>query len=174
MEPIDTQQITLRALEPSDLDLVFRWENDPSVWPLGNTIAPLSRFQLDEYIRAYSADIFRDRQLRLMIVDATSGTSVGTIDLYDFEPQHGRAAVGIFIDPAHRRRGFASAAIDAIKRLCRDRLGFVSLWCTIAVTNVPSLQLFESRGFEVSGTLRSWIRRGDNFIDAFILQNLDL
>ena len=38
--------IDFRALEPIDVDTLYRWENDPAVWGVGSTMAPYSRKQL--------------------------------------------------------------------------------------------------------------------------------
>ncbi len=61
----DSTAITLRAVEPTDVDCLYIWENDPSLWPHGSTRAPLSRFQLSEYATGYDADPYSARQLRL-------------------------------------------------------------------------------------------------------------
>ena len=34
--------ITLRALEPTDLDTLYRWENDTTLWAVSDTVAPYS------------------------------------------------------------------------------------------------------------------------------------
>ena len=165
-------EIRLRALEPDDLDRVYRWENDPELWPDGNTLAPLSRFQLNDYIRSYSADIYRDRQLRLMI-ELSDGTSVGLVDLFDFEPENSRISIGIYVDAAYRRKGIAFEAIDKIKRYCRERLSINMIWCIISHSNTPSLKLFKKHGFTVSGTLKSWLKYNGSFHDAYLLQSND-
>jgi len=37
------ENINLRALEPSDLDVLYNWENDTSIWKVSQTIAPFSK-----------------------------------------------------------------------------------------------------------------------------------
>ena len=59
--------ITLRAPEPADLDRLYVWENDTTLWSVGRAIAPYSRQQLADYIAGYDADIHSAGQLRLMI-----------------------------------------------------------------------------------------------------------
>ena len=39
-----TCHISLRALEPEDLELIYRLENDPDIWRWGTTTVPYSRF----------------------------------------------------------------------------------------------------------------------------------
>ena len=58
--------IRLRAPEPEDLEVMFRFENATDVWEMSNTTGPYSRFQLKQYIEQTQNDLFADRQLRLM------------------------------------------------------------------------------------------------------------
>ena len=67
------------------------WEK---IHPCGNpgcTLAPYSRKRLWDYIENYQPDIYIARQLRLVAVDLASGTPVGTLDFYDFDPHNRRA-----------------------------------------------------------------------------------
>lgn len=169
MKTVD--DIRLRALEPGDIDIVYRWENDRALWPSGDNAAPLSRYQLHRYIENYSADIYTDRQLRMMIT-LPDGTAIGTVDLFDFDPVNSRAATGIFISEQFRHQGYATAAIESIKDYCRNRLSMHSLWCVVAVDNVASLTLFKKCGFTTSGRLRSWLRCHNRYGDALLLQIL--
>ena len=34
------ENIRLRALEPEDLDLFYKWENDSSIWKIAKLISP--------------------------------------------------------------------------------------------------------------------------------------
>ena len=42
-----TDEIRLRALEPSDVDVLMRLENDEELWENGIVTGPFSRFQLE-------------------------------------------------------------------------------------------------------------------------------
>ena len=63
----DTPTLRLRALEPEDLELVYRIENDPTFWRHGSTTVPYSRYTLRQFIADSTGDIFRDGQVRLVI-----------------------------------------------------------------------------------------------------------
>ena len=65
--------LLLRAPEPSDIDIIFRWENDTTIWHLGNTLAPYSRFAIEQFVLNTDNDIFAAKQLRLMIDWHSSG-----------------------------------------------------------------------------------------------------
>lgn len=164
--------VRLRALEPTDLDLLYELENDSALWADGTTLAPFSRRQLYDYIATYSNDIYTERQLRLMAVDADTGQAVGMVDLTDFEPADMRAQVGLLIVPAMQGRGYGRAALQAAMDYCRGTLQLHQLWALVAQGNDASMALFRGRGFRSAGRLRSWLRRRGSWRDAIILQHL--
>ncbi len=55
---LQTYSIELRALEPSDIDILYNWENDQKLWHLSNTVAPFSKFILEQYIMNAEQDIY--------------------------------------------------------------------------------------------------------------------
>lgn len=164
-------QLILRALEPLDVDTLYRWENDPSVWDVGCTLAPYSRKQLWDYVDSYDGDIFSARQLRLMIA-LPGGETVGTVDLYDFDPANSRCAVGILIAPAYRRKGYGLLSLDMLARHCRHHLSLHQLYCIVGADNTPSRTLFEKAGYNISGRLRSWLRTANTYTDAYLYQKM--
>ena len=106
------QKINLRALEPEDLQFLFDTENDESFWELSNTQTPFSKFLLKQYLENAHLDIFEAKQLRLIIEENTNNQPIGMIDLFDFNPQHKRAGVGILIQNEYQQKGFASEALS--------------------------------------------------------------
>lgn len=160
--------ISLRALEMSDLDTLYRWENDPSVWLVSGTTVPFSRELLSQYIQSADLDIFIVRQLRLIIEQ--DGRPAGAVDLFDFDPLNCRAGVGILIDPAYRRNGCAYTALRLMERYARTRLRLHQLYCNITSDNLPSLQLFGKAGYQVTGTKKDWIATPDGWTDEHLLQ----
>lgn len=169
---LENNMIRLRALEPDDLDMLYLWENDTELWRFGSNSAPFSRKMLADYIENYEPDIFKSQQLRFMIMSVDSNIPVGMIDLYDFDAVNRRAGVGIMVDVAQQSRGYASNAIDILCKYCFERLGIHQLYATVAVDNAPSIALFQKCGFKTCGRLRSWLRRGESYSDAYIMQRL--
>ncbi|MBD5224465.1 MAG: GNAT family N-acetyltransferase [Bacteroidales bacterium] len=161
------RNIILRALEPSDIDTLYLWENTPEMWQYGVSQAPISRHQLWEYIRSYSANPLSEGQLRLMI--ASGNEKIGTVDLYDIDSRHGRAFVGIMIAPEYRRKGYGRAALSFLTEYCRDTLSLRLLAATIAETNNASLNLFKASGFTPEASLPGWIKEtGNRYVAARI------
>ncbi|MEG0701524.1 MAG: GNAT family N-acetyltransferase [Muribaculaceae bacterium] len=173
MNPLLSNEIiTLRALEPTDLDILYKWENDTSLWEVGNTITPYSREQLWEYLKDYDGDIYKSHQLRLMVTLTHSGESIGTIDFYDFDPFNNRAAIGILIDESHQGNGYGRQAIEITSRYAAHYIGLRQLLAIIPSKNIHSKHLFEKCGFQCSGTLQAWLKIGNDYNDVEIMQLL--
>lgn len=172
MPLLHDDKITLRALEPDDLDALCAYENDTTLWAVGTTIAPFSRKQLREYIASYDNDIFRARQLRLMIVETVGSRTIGTLDLFDFDPANARIGIGVLIDSRFARQGFGTRAVNLAAVYCARVLGVHQLYAHIPADNRPSIGLFRKCGFRPAGRLRAWLRRGRTFSDVLIVQRL--
>ncbi len=170
MAYLENDIIKLRALEPEDMDFLYRWENDSDLWRYGSTLAPYSRFSIREYLADSRLDIFQTRQLRLIVVSKDENQPIGTIDLYDFDPINSRAGIGILIDSQYRKRGFGIAALDLIKNYAFHFLMMKQLFAYVPEKNIPSVKLFKNCGYETTGHLRSWIKNGDTFEDVFFMQ----
>jgi diamine N-acetyltransferase len=170
---LENEVIKLRALEPEDLEYLYRWENDSMLWEYGNTCSPFSKHILRRYLEKASLNIFETRQIRLMIELKGNKLPIGTLDVYDFEPFHLRASVGILIDAPYRRQGYAQMALDIVKMYGFDFLKLHQLYAYIPADNVPSLHLFRQAGFEETGLLRQWNRTPDGFKDVFVYQLIE-
>lgn len=165
-------QVRLRPLEPEDLEILYQWENDPAIWKVSNTLVPFSRFILKQYIQESHRDLFETKQLRLIIEDL-SGKAAGAIDLFDFDPYHQRAGIGILIyDTIDRRKGLASDALQLMSEYGKKTLGLHQLYAHIRSDNPGSCSLFEKAGFQRAGTKKEWIRTQDGWLDEIIIQKI--
>lgn len=167
---LENHKIKLRAPEPEDLENFYKWENDTSLWSLGSTLTPYSRYDLKQYILS-SKDIYESKQLRFVIEKMPQKETVGMIDLYDFDPHNRRAAVGIVVDRVYQRNGIA---MEALSLLCKYAFSFLKLhqlYAYIPVKNEPSKRLFVRCGFEYKGILSDWLQAidGDGYEDVQIV-----
>jgi len=160
----------LRALEPGDLDLLYRWENEQEIWTYGIIHQPISREALRNLIAdSIVSDIYTSRQLRLIGED-DDGKVVGCVDLFDFDPYHRRAAVGVLVDRALRRQGYGTQLLDVLHRYAATQLQLHQLHCIVAAHNEASLRLFRQVGYRESGRLADWIFDGTQWQEALLLQ----
>ncbi len=165
------KEIKLRALEPEDLELLYEWENNESYWAISNTISPFSKYTLKRYLENSHKSIYESGQLRLMIEHVSDKATIGTIDLFDFDPFHRRAGLGILIaNEAYRRKGYASMALTGLIEYCFTTLQLHQLYCNIDANNTESMELFKKLGFVHSGIKKEWIKTADGYVDEYFLQ----
>lgn len=167
--------VRLRAIEPGDIDLIYRWENDPEIWRISNTLTPFSRYILEKYIESSHLDIYQVKQLRLVIdvTDKPKGKAraVGTIDLFDFDPFHNRAGIGILIgEKADRKKGYASAALREFVNYCFNVLQLHQIYCNVNPSNEDSLKLFRRLGFKICGRKKDWVKMPGRYAEEYMLQ----
>lgn len=173
MNILENDMVRLRAVEPSDADVLYRWENDTDVWREGEMCQPVSFDALVAMAMNQQGDVLHTGQLRFMICDRVDNRCVGTIDLFDYDARNLRAAVGIMIyEQSDRRRGYARAALGAVSGYARKVLLLNQLHCDIHADNVASLALFEGAGFSRCGVRRAWTRTEQGWRDTVFLQLL--
>lgn len=166
----ENEHIRLRAIEPEDINVLYAWENDTQLWEMGSSIAPFSRYVIKEYLINSKQDIYQNKQLRLMIELKENGTPIGTIDLYDFDPFHKRAGVGILIDKNYRNRGFGVQTLELLKNYGFGFLKLKQLYAFIPEKNTNSVKLFLKAGYTQSGILKEWLSGKNAFENVLVLQ----
>ena len=169
---IEGSRVTLRALEIEDLEAMYGWENDMSVWRVSGSIAPFSRNILSRLIDEQQFDIYATRQMRLVIECNESGVAIGAIDLFEFDPQNRRAGIGIIVAPPYRRKGFAADALLCVERYAREVLHLHQLWCSVTADNQASLALFNTAEYKPCGCRKEWILTSQGAIDEILMQKL--
>lgn len=151
--------IKLRKIEPSDLPFLYQWENDASSWADGANHNPLSQQDLRSYIESTTGDIYRDGQLRLIIME--DETTLGCIDLFDFDPRNRRAAIGMYIIPEARGKGLGKEALKQLEDYAFGFLNLRLLYATIATQNIPCSTLYKNAGYAPSSPLTHWTLESD-------------
>ena len=169
IKPTGTQTITLRALEPEDLDFLYTIENDVEMWDMGCANVPYSKYALSNYIVGGTCDIYSDKQMRLLMQDG-EGTPVGLLDLFNFDPKHMRAEVGIAVVKHRRDMGYGHLALLEIMKYARRTLHLHQLCAVVARSNVCSLNMFRNAGFIEGALLKDWVFDGKNYEDAVMMQ----
>lgn len=169
METTLAPKVTLRAMEPEDLEMLYRIENDMELWGMGCTNVPYSKYVLHDYIANATGDIFADKQVRL-IVENRSQEAVGIVDLVNYDPKHARAEVGIVIQRAYRRMGYGRDALCQILDYGRRILHLHQIFAIVGESNVVSKMLFQNVGFQGDNLLKDWLQGSEGYESAYLMQ----
>ena len=163
------KQVKLRAMEPEDLELLYEIENDTDLWPIGTTNVPYSRYVLHDYIAQASADIYTDKQVRL-IIETESQYTIGLIDLVNFNPQHNRAELGIIIKKDYQRQGWGTLALQQLIAYATTTLHLHQIYAIVAETNIACCHLLLKQGFKNNAILQQWLRTDKGYLNALLMQ----
>ncbi len=171
---LKNKNINLRAVEPYDVETLYKWENSSDLWRISNTTVPISKHQLTQFVQEASLGIFETKQLRLIIDFTETKKTIGCIDLFDFDPFHKRAGVGILVFNKEDRQ--KRAAFDSLNLLIDYAFNFLELhqlYCNILIDNEASLNLFKKVGFSVTAQKKEWFWTGKYWLDEWFLQLLN-
>ena len=169
MDSIDEPYVIMRAVEPEDLELLYKIENDFNLWDVGITNVPYSKYMLHEYMSNITGDIYTDKQVRFMI-ENEKGNVVGIADIVDFNPSHCRAEIGIVVMKKYRKRGYGAAALVYLEKYASKILHLKQLYAVVPNDNEQSLELFRKSGFYTGANLKNWLFDGQKCKDATLMQ----
>jgi diamine N-acetyltransferase len=170
---LENERIKLRALETTDVDKLFIWENNPANWRISGSVTPYSRHVLIDYVNSVS-DIFTDKQLRLVIEEKSTAEAIGTVDLFDCDFKNKRTGIGILIaEPQKRRKGFASEVMEIILPYCFESLSMHQVYCSVFTENHESLALFKKFGFTEVGVKKDWTFHEGKYYDEVLMQRIE-
>lgn len=156
-------KLELRKVDMSDLPLFLSFEAavarylDGSKWP-----------KSEETLRSWLARECIPKlgdSARWVAVEHMSGQSVGTIDTYACDRQHGTFKYGLAVASVHRRKGVAKEMIVQLLDHYFNKLNYQKVTPHIYCFNEPSIRLHEKLGFSLEGRLRSMLREGDIYYD---------
>lgn len=164
------KNIKLRALEKEDLNFLYQIENNESFWQVSHTQTPFSKYMLKLYLENAHLDIYQAKQLRLIIEENNTNQQVGMIDLFDFNPKHKRAGIGILIHPDFQEKGYASEALSLLINYTFTHLDLHQLYANITEDNSKSISLFEKNNFVKTGIKKDWIFTNNNYKSEILYQ----
>ena len=164
------KNIKLRALEKEDLNFLYKIENNESFWQVSHTQTPFSKYMLKLYLENAHLDIYQAKQLRLIIEENNTNQQVGMIDLFDFNPKHKRAGIGILIHPDFQEKGYAFEALSLLINYTFTHLDLHQLYANITEDNSKSISLFEKNNFVKTGIKKDWIFTNNNYKSEILYQ----
>lgn len=175
----ESERICLGSIDyEKDAEVESRWTHDSEYMRMLslNPLYPLPPSQIKKQYEALDKEIEESKALfyftiRLRSDDpATSGRLLGFVKIYWIEWNHGTACIQIGIgDPADRRKGYGSEALQLVMRFAFEELNLYRLSAHIPEYNTAALGLFKKAGFCEEVRRRQAIQRDLRRWDALIL-----
>jgi len=166
-EPIIAHgSIYLRPGEREDIPLFVTWMNDDRTTRTLGLIAPISKASEEQWFDGMLAEQGKSSYFFVACLLADE-RPIGTLSLFDFQPIHGSACLGILVgDPADRRRGYGTDMLRALLGFGFRRLRLERVWLDVYDFNPGARRVYERVGFVLEGTLRHAIYRDGRYVDV--------
>src|SRR5688572_30836365 len=126
--------VTLRPPEPSDLELLNRWSNDPEIWRnVAGWHFPYSKRSTEQWILAHDGN---DLTRQVFCIDAPGVGFIGTANLVNIDWKNKNAYHGMLLgDKDLRGKGYALDTVHAMIRYAFLELGLNRIEGAIIDTN---------------------------------------
>lgn len=156
--------VRIRKFRFEDIPLKIEWINNPANNEYLHYDLPL---EYDKTVEWFERN--KDRKDRFDAVIEYNGEPVGLCGLLNIDYKNSKAEDYMVIgNTSYKRKGIATKAGTLNALYCFETLKLNRLYSFIEVGNV-SLGLNLKRGFSVEGYLRQSIKKGDIFVDRFVL-----
>ena len=167
---IEGERVLLRRMSRADAADVVRMRADPEVQAQLFSAGPPT---MEEHLRWLAQVEACDDRHEFMIVERTSGRSVGTIGLSHIDRVNRRAEYGVLIgEPDARGKGLAAEASRLLLAYAFGTLGLRRVYLHVLARNEDALRLYRRVGFQPEGVLRRHVRKGDEFLDVAVMAAL--
>jgi len=169
---IDAGPYRLRAFGSFDIPLIQEVSSD-SLIPLISSV-PTSNSEKEAlaFIKRQHHRLTEGAGYSFAIADAVSNKAVGQIGLWLKDHSQGRANIGYWVAPSHRRKGAVTHALGALASWGLDQEGIHRLELYVEPWNEGSWRAAERSGFLREGLLRSWQDVGGKRKDMYMYAQL--
>jgi len=159
--------LTLRPFTLADIPWVCEVLQDPVIQRFMQLPSP---YRLEDAAchveQEYIAGGDGGRRADFVAEDAATATPLGRVGLREGEP--GAAEIGYWVDSRVRKRGVATAAVQAVCRWAVTTAGIEVIEWRCEAGNIASRRVAEKAGFLIEGTLRKRRLRHGVRVDEWV------
>ena len=161
--------VRLRAAEPDDWELLWRWNQDSDLLRhLEHVHPPQSQAAVRRWLEETATRQPKDDEFGATI-ENLAGEPVGGLGTHHCDPGNGTFSYGLSIAREHRRRGYARAALGLVLRYFFEERRYRKAWVHVYSFNEASLHLHEHLGFQREGRLRQMLFTQGRYHDIIVL-----
>lgn len=169
---LDATPYYLRPFSLQDIPLIKQASTDPYITKI--TTVPLQgdHQQCLEFIYRQWSRPTDGTGYSFAIADSTTHRAVGQIGLWFRDARHGRASIGYWVGPEHRRQGIAACALNALADWALGYPGIHRVELYVEPWNEGSWRAAERSGFQREGLLRGWELIGKEPKDLYMYSRI--
>lgn len=148
--------LTLRALEKTDVDFLYRLYNDPAIMKYWFEEPYFSKTKIEENLTKQLDDT---QNRRFILQNGTE--AVGFVALFFIHGVHRKAEFAIMMDPQQQGKGYAKTATKLAMDYAFQTLNLNKLYLVVDEVNEKAIHIYEKIGFKYEALLKN-----EYFIDG--------
>lgn len=151
---ITSSNYIIRPFKKEDALLWQTWDMDPEIQ--AHMPEPKNEPQDISAQYEYIKECENDEDGYYWSIDAKDGTTIGTVSLFEINPHHKTADLGIVIgDKEYWGKGVATEVINTVKEYAFNTLVIERISAEVEEENLPMKKVFEKTSFEQDGIFRN-------------------
>lgn len=151
---LQTSRLQLRALDASDVPVVFGLYSDPRIMRYRGAPVFTQPAEAQALINQWNDAFEKQQGVRWGLVLLENNTLIGTAGFTKLNAMNFRAEIGYELHPACWNRGLMTEALKAITTWGIKNPGLHTIEANIAPENVASKRVLEKLGFEREALFR--------------------
>lgn len=172
-EPITDGVVSLRPAAERDIpEILIAHQDDPELFIRLGEERPPSGAELGRRSERAEAEREAGTRVGLTIVEPGSDVCVGQVSTHRIDPINARAALGVWLAPQARGRGFAPRALSLTARWLFESCHLERLEIVTEPDNRAMIASARTAGFEFEGVLRGYARERGQRVDLAIMSLL--
>lgn len=164
--------VRLRAMDVSDAEALWRWNEDPEVMRWMNDGYAQSPAQVARRLADRPPNAYDDVLLGIEVL--ADFALIGLVRLHSAEPELGCAELDIYLgEKAYWGQGYATDAMRTVCRFAFDKMRLHRISLTVVTENQAAHHIYRKVGFVSEGRLRQVFRRDGQWYDMYVMGLLE-
>jgi ribosomal-protein-alanine N-acetyltransferase len=164
-DPMQTERLLIRPIEPSDHQQVFEGLSHPEVIPYyGVSFDSFAATQ--EQMDWYANLVQNETGIWWAVCDKSDGTFLGAGGYNDWDHNHRKAEVGFWLHPESWGQGFMAEAIQLLFRFGFETMGLHRIEGFVFSENTKCHAAVKKVGFIHEGTMRDCEIKNGEFVSV--------
>lgn len=165
--------VGLVPLQSTDVDVLYRWLNDPKVRMAAGDQTWRPAYSLDQVQELIGERLSQASRFDLVSVDLTDGRPLGLLEITHLHPMSDSARIGMVWGEEENEDLMEESLILALGYAFNSQ-SLHRVWARVPSSNQTVINIYQRAGFRVEGVLREDHFRGGVWRDSVLLSLLSM
>lgn len=168
---LENEKVILRYIDENDTTNIVKWRNNSNVRKNFIYQETFTEEIHNNWMKNY---VNTGRVVQFIIVEKSTGYSIGSVFLRDIDEKNNKAEFGIFIgEDEARGKGFGTEATNLILDYGFNKLKLNKVFLRVLAKNIGAIKSYEKAGFDREGLFREDVRIKDNYEDVIFMAKIN-